>query len=475
MTKDSDDVFSLEASKPKFLGGKQGGNLTREQFTAAATEFFDAYLYKFASEMEHREEELTEYKSNFAFWNDAINENLYPAKLVTLKNFHLCEWVPLTPGKYYTPEAQRLNGYVSNVLKNGAYVSDYILNNVYDDSNGILLPTWKEGSVLIGGVGSLRLRPLDSGLYCLGATSTGITHQGIPVIVNDREYTKIISKIKKHGGVLVNILGTIDILPKERSLIVFPRKMPRICVTAREISIIETSGSKDILATVANIYSEEEAPSFLAPNAKTDDDRYSEYTLGEKFKTSWTFCSFHPGLGEKSVHEAVDWLRGYAIRFSGVAEPYFLSDFDEQFDHFPSQVSFPLKDLLHDKINVALLMRFSSHFRFTFNVREIVMGDSFKNIHNSTIINRSNIQSSFNVLNQRYDPEIAEALLRLAEEILSSHNTEAAELFMAFNKELQKARPKKPLLKSTWNGICTALPQINQQTDVVEKITHIFN
>ena len=65
------------------------------------------------------------------------------------------------------------------------------------------------------------------------------------------------------------------------------------------------------------------------------------------------------------------------------------------------------------------------------------MGDVFSNIQNSTIINKSLVEGSFNKAKENGSLEAADALVKVAEEVNKSANKEAGEMFDAFNRELQ--------------------------------------
>lgn len=109
------------------------------------------------------------------------------------------------------------------------------------------------------------------------------------------------------------------------------------------------------------------------------------------------------------------------------------------------------------------------------NTAEVTMGDKYANIHSSTIVNHSLVEKSFNQVRHDFDEETANALKKIAEEIVKSNNKDAAENFLLFNEELQKPGPKKSALRSLWSGITTALPTILQMTDVATKIDKLLN
>jgi hypothetical protein len=104
-----------------------------------------------------------------------------------------------------------------------------------------------------------------------------------------------------------------------------------------------------------------------------------------------------------------------------------------------------------------------------------IWGDVFSNISNTTIINRSHLEASFNKLMRDGDTYSAEALKRTAEEIHKSGNKEAGELFDAFNEQLEKPTPKKSLLANSWKGLTETLPTILKESDVTFTITKLID
>ena len=106
---------------------------------------------------------------------------------------------------------------------------------------------------------------------------------------------------------------------------------------------------------------------------------------------------------------------------------------------------------------------------------EINMGDVFKNIRNATIINKSVVENSFNKVTKEHGGDVAKALLQIAEFIEKAGNIEAGELFDSFNEELNKPVPKKPVLKSIWEGIKKALPDITALSEAIAKLATLFD
>jgi hypothetical protein len=88
------------------------------------------------------------------------------------------------------------------------------------------------------------------------------------------------------------------------------------------------------------------------------------------------------------------------------------------------------------------------------------MGDTFSNISNSTVVNRSTVSQAFNVAQARYDEETAQTLARIAEAVAASENKDAGEALDMLNEELTKDAPRSSILKLAWDGLVTALPPI---------------
>jgi len=105
---------------------------------------------------------------------------------------------------------------------------------------------------------------------------------------------------------------------------------------------------------------------------------------------------------------------------------------------------------------------------------EVVMGDKFENIQNSTIINKSVVENSFNKIRAEHGEEVASALKEIADFIEQQGNREAGELFDRFNEELNKPEPKKSVLKSVWAGIEKAIPVATALAEPVAKLAMLF-
>ena len=103
------------------------------------------------------------------------------------------------------------------------------------------------------------------------------------------------------------------------------------------------------------------------------------------------------------------------------------------------------------------------------------MGDVFKNIDSSNIVSRSVVANSFHQIAQRYDEETTQALRQIADAVALSGSIQASENFEALKEELQKPTPSKPIIRSLWDGLLKALPDIAVLGEAVAKVGALFS
>jgi len=102
------------------------------------------------------------------------------------------------------------------------------------------------------------------------------------------------------------------------------------------------------------------------------------------------------------------------------------------------------------------------------------MGDTFEHITDSTIVNRSIVKAAFNVVNEKYGQEVADALREISKHIEAEGDAVGIELWNNFNQELAKGEHSKPLLKVIWDGICQAVPTISTLVAACARIVKLF-
>jgi hypothetical protein len=91
---------------------------------------------------------------------------------------------------------------------------------------------------------------------------------------------------------------------------------------------------------------------------------------------------------------------------------------------------------------------------------EVQVGDTFNNVTNSTIINRSVVSDVLNNARMLAGLETADVIGKAAELINASGSRAAGELFEQFKDELGKPAPRKSILSATWDGIVKIVPAI---------------
>ena len=257
-----------------------------------------------------------QFDDNEGFWTAALEGRLFNGSRIELRDFQLAEWLPLSPGRYFTREGR---------------VSRHRARGHFDERNDEFIPLGKLGMIL-GGLGTCRLTMKKMGdrqTYILCATANGICHQGIPIIIERGVADRAFSTISERGGVRASISGQLSILPIGESPLVYDLQIPRYYIVADEITLRARKEKPDLLATVAVLYS---------------DSRLSSDEVSGKV---WSFASFDPARGAVGVQATVDWLMGYGLRYGARGkDSSIVCDFDETTAWFPTNVELPLRQLL---------------------------------------------------------------------------------------------------------------------------------
>jgi hypothetical protein len=297
---------------------------------------------KYPELCQHETNNHKEYENNYDFWEDALRGNLVEGIEVNLRSFHLMQWLPSSPGRYYTPKAIRERQNAERHLTRRGRHQEY-------------LPSGKE-AMFLGGIGSVRLgaRKFDSEtIYLLGASSNGSSHQGIPVMVPDREYQKVISHLQK-GGCLANMEGYLRVFSANEIPIQYDRQIPKYAIFIENINAIKPSQNLIVSVGVT-------------------------YTLHDSYRgtdKSWSFCSFDPTRDD--VSSAAQWLEEYALRHSGKSE--ILSDFDEYYQHFSNDsVEFPVSQIVKGNVDFSRIRRYQRDlgFEVNLNIQSLIMGSNY--------------------------------------------------------------------------------------------------
>ncbi|NOY96108.1 MAG: hypothetical protein GXO81_06970 [Chlorobi bacterium] len=324
----------------------------RNELVDLLLDAIEAHKYKSVIQKKNSINPDLTFHSNMDFWNSVITKELDESQTIKLNKFHIIEWLPISPGKYHTKVAKEKREwgmkYVAR-FKDTVFTGyeQYTGNSKYKDNTPLeLAPRGKEGMIL-GGYGSIRLASKlinNSKIFFLGATSSGVSHEGIPLIVEEDVYKEVIKYLKGNYGILADIIGSISVLPRELSLIEFDPIIPRYCFYVQDFKFNQISKESDILSSIAISFSE------------------NDY-LDLK---SFSFCSFNPDPNDNNLKTAVDWLNDYAIRYSNSDKTFITGDFDEIYEHFPN-VDFKLKDIMNGRISVETLKKYGQVLNITIN------------------------------------------------------------------------------------------------------------
>ena len=355
--------------------------------------------------------------------------------------------MPSSPGRYHTEEASKSRDFASREL--------------FDRKTGEFEPLGKSEMVL-GGVGSIRLAPrfVRGGEVCfLGATSNGVSHEGIPIVLPIDVASKLLSEVHKFGGGVCNLRGTVWPLPVGDSPIVFDRRIPRLYLFSEEVEVLEPTKRGDSLVTVAVTYS------------STYEGEFDEVSgLRINCSKHWTFSSFDPSDEINQLSDTVDWLRQYAVRHTSIYEdgewrnlsPEALSivgDFDETTDHFVNPIEFPLGEVVRGQYDREIVHFYAERLNLTVN-KEMIMGDKFENIHGSTIVNRYTLQNALNSARVQEDEEVRAFLKALSSEVEAAKDDTAGEILDQLNEEISRDEPRVSLLKRSWDALVQGLPSV---------------
>lgn len=373
--------------------GTQGRIYDTDEIVSALKDYLDIALFNKANKIEPNNQPDKTYNTSKSFWTDSITrrDRLYAGQIVKLTNFKLLEWIPSSPGLFYTPEAKRKRDSARESDQRWRRESEknFVTSFLPQKSKKIieLRPDEKKGMIQ-GGYGSLRVAPkvINHELqYFLNASSTGVSHEGLTVMLKKEHYSLVVEELRKGKIPKVDLVGRLMLLPEEFSPIKmrYHEGIPKYYLEVLELKVNGYTSTEDTVVSVAITYAKKE--DFIRRNS-----------------FSYSFCSFSPNRNNRDLREAVFWLQNYAERYSEEKDPVIIGDFDEEFNHF-GNVEFPISDIAKGKIPIDKLHYFEELFHYQIN--ELIMGDKnvFKNSQigavgsNATSSNNSFQQINYNV------------------------------------------------------------------------------
>jgi hypothetical protein len=244
--------------------------------------------------------------SNAKVWERFVREDIYDTKRVTLEEFHLFEWFPLAPGKFHTAEASQAREDAEQ------YLEQTLDGKTYYNPMG-------KGLMIQGGVGNVRLLPRTINgeeHYFMTASSTGICHEGFPVLLPRRFYGEIKARIRQDGAAPVTLRGEMRYLPDQlQTLFGSNRDVPLLYLHV-DMPPQRTAPRREVMNHEVSI-----AVSFRG-KFQGEEGTYA------------TFATFDPA-DQKDKERACQWIERFYVteKYEGVV----LTDFDEINPRFPRQ------------------------------------------------------------------------------------------------------------------------------------------
>jgi hypothetical protein len=348
------------------------------------------------------------FTSNNGLWEAILYARAHAEKNVRLDSFFLFEWVPRAPGLWWTDEGRQAR---RNAERSIASVEDGV----------VIYQPWGKASMLEGGVGNLRLRPVrveGRMLYIMSASSSGVCHEGFPVALPPSLYGECIAEIKERGAVARDIIGRLRFLPKS-GIPLHPNVLgvPQLYLDVEELrpaSHPVARGLAELHVTVgASFTSEFEGQSAI----------YACY------------AGFDPGKRE-SLESCVRWMAHDYVgtRYRGTI----VSDFDEQVAHFPD-APFGLNKVMRlrlKKSEMATVLGDANLANDFYQFQELVYIDRRTYMHNE-----ANISGSSNV-NLAQGQGITQVVSQQLDQ--SGQRLEITELVKQLAKQIEEAAPKMP-------------------------------
>jgi hypothetical protein len=112
---------------------------------------------------------------------------------------------------------------------------------------------------------------------------------------------------------------------------------------------------------------------------------------------------------------------------------------------------------------------------FTIVEGDNFVGDKFENISNSTIINRSHVQSSLNSLASSGQDGLAEALRAIASHLEKQRATaDAADTFEDLALEVAKPERRPSRIRAFWDQLVSLAPSVATLAGAAKVITALF-
>ncbi len=245
------------------------------------------------------------FHTNNSVWEAILYERLRRTDItIILDGFFLFEWLPRSPGLFYT--------------KRGRDARREAEHNIESIRDGVIIYNpYGKASMLDGGVGNVRLKPVDirdKSYVFMAASSSGICHEGFPVGVPIEFYNQCIDEITARGVVVRRLVGKLKFIPDSLSdLYRGYAEVPQLYLDVENVLPPTNAQSRHMeelrVSVAASFMSDYEGPN----------------------RTYATYVNFDPSERD-SLRIATEWIeQDYVIgRYRGRV----ITDFDQQQGHF---------------------------------------------------------------------------------------------------------------------------------------------
>lgn len=239
----------------------------------------------------------------------------------------LTEWLPLSPGRYFTPHARRAR----HSARYDEILCEYTLGG--------------KASMLEGGLGTLRVASkalIANAFVLVGATSERDAAAGIPVRLPLDLYEEIKLAMRQDGVVAAKLSGSLVAVDRAELAFRTDHRVPNIIfdATRMEVERSHHMTRQPTMASVAIAFAEEQIIDRLS------HQRGEEQLWRPGNGVRYSFASFDVSRGSEGIASACDWLEAYIGRHSERADRQMIvSDFDDSTQWFNRQVMLPLSAL----------------------------------------------------------------------------------------------------------------------------------
>ncbi len=387
------------------------------------------------------------FTANNNIWEAILFERVRSGMNVKLDSFFLFEWFPRSPGLFHS--------------ELGRWARQEAQSNVLEKSDATVIynPSGKK-SMLDGGVGNIRLRPIeteDGELWLMCASSNGTCHEGFPVAVPQPLYDRYIGEIADRGTTVCDLVGKLRFIP-ERFAGLY-REAPQLYLLVEEIrpaSHPKSRSMEDLSVSVATMF----VSDFDGAN-----------------RPHACYVNFDPSI-PTSLREHIQWMeQEYVVgRYKGRV----ITDFDEQRSHFPN-APFSLEKVMNLEIDTPearnVIQQWNLYGPAFFdrvdliknvigeiavNTTTITFGNN--NTFNGDVIAAGIIRDSFNKASGACNDEVKGALENLTTTVASlceklheqKEQQKVARRLKSLVEEASSSEPDKGFLEVTGKGLVDA-------------------